>query len=67
VLVVIGGAIGGACGGAAWALNTRIMSGSQSAPVRYLLVVLSGVGAFALWFIAVAALTLAFPDLFTAR
>lgn len=64
VLIFIGGAIGGLCGGAAWALNTRIMSGPQSAAVRYLLVVLTGFGAFALWFAVVTVLALLFPNLF---
>lgn len=64
VLLFVGGAIGGACGGGAWAINTRIMSGNQSAPVRYLLVALTGVGAVVVWFLAVAALAIAFPDIF---
>jgi hypothetical protein len=67
VFVLVGGAIGGACGGAAWALNTHIMSSSMSAPMRYGLVVLSGIGAFVLYLGVVFVLAMAFPGVFAAR
>lgn len=64
VLIFIGGAIGGACGGAAWVINTRIMGSSMAAPMRYGLVVLTGLIAGALWFVAVMVLTTMFPSVF---
>lgn len=67
LLIFIGGAIGGACGGAAWAVNMRIMSSAMSAPMRYGLVVLSGVGAFVVYLAIVFALATAFPGIFAAR
>ena len=67
VLVAVGGAIGGACGGAAWALNTKIMQSNRPAPMRYLLVVLSGVGAAIVYFLAVLGLQALFPNFFGQR
>jgi hypothetical protein len=66
-LVAVGGAIGGLCGGLAWAVNTKIMSSGMSAPMRYGLCVLTGVGAIGLWLLAVFALAMAFPDMFAPR
>lgn len=66
-LIAVGGAIGGLCGGAAWALNTRIMRSQRSAPLKYILILLSGVGAAALYFVLIVALALAFPTLFAPR
>lgn len=63
-LIVVGGAIGGACGGAAWVVNQKIMRSNGSAPVRYLLVALTFVGAVVAYFAAIFALALIFPDLF---
>ena len=56
-LVAVGGLIGGLCGGIAWAVNTKIMSSSMSAPVRYGLCVLTGIAAIGLWLAAVYMLT----------
>ena len=56
VLVVIGGAIGGAFGGAAWVINTRIMASSMAPPMRYGLIVLTGLAAGALWYVAAGAI-----------
>lgn len=67
VLIFVGGALGGACGGAAWALNTRIMSSTLSAPVRYALIIASGLGAGLLYFVGVIVLTMLFPNVFGAR
>jgi hypothetical protein len=66
-LIAVGGALGGACGAAAWVLNTRIMSSSMGAPMRYALIVLSGIGAIALYFVGVTVLAVLFPNLFGAR
>lgn len=63
-LIAVGGAIGGACGGAAWVVNQKIMRSNSSAPVRYLLVALTFVGAVVAYFAAIFALALIFPDLF---
>jgi sulfite exporter TauE/SafE len=63
-LVAVGGAIGGACGGVAWAVNQKIMRSDRSAPVRYLLIALTFVGAVLAYFAVLFALALAFPDLF---
>jgi hypothetical protein len=57
VLVFVGGAIGGACGGVAWSINTRIMSSEISAPLRYVLCVITGIVAAVVWFFAALALT----------
>ena len=57
VLVFVGGAIGGACGGAAWAINTQIMSSKLSAPLRYILCVITGIVAAVVWYFAALALT----------
>ena len=67
VLVAVGGALGGACGGLAWAINTRIMASTLSAPMRYGLVFLSGLGAAALYFVGVMLLVMFFPNMFGAR
>lgn len=67
LLIFIGGAIGGACGGAAWAVNMRIMSSAMSTPMRYGLVVLSGVAAFVGYLAVVFALATAFPGIFAGR
>jgi hypothetical protein len=67
VLVLIGGAIGGAAGGAAWAINTRIMASAMSAPMRYGLVVATGIGAFVLYLAIVFALATTFPGTFAAQ
>ena len=66
-LVAVGGAVGGLCGGIAWAINAQIMKSSMSAPLRYGLCVLTGLGAIALWMLAVFALATAFPTVFTQR
>lgn len=66
-LLLVGGALGGACGGAAWALNTKIMSSALSAPVRYGLIVLTGVGAGFLYFLGIFILASVFPNLFGPR
>jgi hypothetical protein len=63
-LVAVGGAIGGLCGGVGWAINAKIMSSGLSAPVRYGLCVLVGIGAIGLWLLAVFLLATAFPSLF---
>jgi len=67
VLIAVGGAVGGACGGAAWVINTRIMASSMSAPLRYGLVVLTGLAAGGVWFIAVLLLATLFPTVFAPR
>ena len=64
VLVFIGGAIGGLCGGAAWVINRQIMLSQRAAWLRYLLVILVGLGAFAAYFIMIVVLALIFPGLF---
>lgn len=65
-LVAVGGALGGVCGALAWVLNTRIMASSMGAPMRYALIVLSGLGAIALYFVGVMALAVMFPQTFGA-
>ena len=66
-LVAVGGAIGGLCGGIGWAVNAAIMGSKLSAPVRYGLCVLVGIGAIGLWFVAVFLLAMAFPAMFSQR
>ncbi len=63
-LVAVGGAIGGACGGLAWVANQKIMRSNRSAPVRYMLVALTFVGAVAGYFVVLFLLAMAFPSLF---
>ncbi|MDP1737739.1 MAG: hypothetical protein Q8L23_09885 [Caulobacter sp.] len=63
-LMFVGGAIGGLCGGAAWAANTKIMSSKIAAPLRYLLVLLTGLAAGAAYFAAVVLLGMLFPGVF---
>jgi hypothetical protein len=66
-LVIIGGAIGGACGGAAWAINTRIMSSSIAAPVRYGLCIVTGIVAAIVWYFAAQALAPVIASLFAPK
>jgi hypothetical protein len=66
-LVAVGGAIGGACGALGFAINYKIMGSTMSAPVRYGLCVLVGLGAIGLWLLAVFALAAAFPSVFAPR
>lgn len=66
-LVAVGGALGGVCGAVAWVLNTRIMASSMGAPMRYALIVLSGIGAIALYFAGAILLAVLFPNIFGAR
>jgi hypothetical protein len=64
-LVIVGGAIGGACGGLAWAINTRIMSSSLVAPMRYGLCVLTGIVAAVVWFYAAMAMAPVLASMFS--
>ena len=64
-LVIVGGAIGGLCGGIAWALNTKIMASSLSAPVRYGLCVLTGIVAGIVWFYAAMMLAPVLASMFS--
>ena len=63
-LVAVGGAIGGLFGGLAWAINTKIMASGMSAPMRYGLCVLTGLGAVGAWLLAVFVLAMMFPSMF---
>ena len=64
VLVIVGGAIGGLCGGVAWAANTKIMSSTLAAPVRYGLCAVTGLVAAVVWFLAAQALTPVLASMF---
>ncbi|WP_375204946.1 hypothetical protein [Hyphococcus sp.] len=64
IFIFVGGAIGGACGGGAALINIRIMHGSLPAPAKYVLALLTGIGALLLYFLIVIGLALAFPDIF---
>lgn len=63
-LVAIGGAVGGACGGAAWAINMKIMQSSMAPAMRYVLCVVTGIGAIIAYFVIVSLIVTAFPNLF---
>jgi hypothetical protein len=64
-LVIVGGAIGGLCGGVAWAINTKIMSSSMAAPMRYGLCVLFGIIAAVVWFYSAVALAPVLASMFS--
>lgn len=64
LLVFIGGALGGLCGGAAYAVNAKVFSKDISITKKYAYVILVGVGAFLVYFIAVVVLAMIFPGLF---
>ena len=66
-LVAIGGALGGACGGAAWAINMKIMQSKLPEPARYGLIIVTGLAAIAVYFVAVIALMKLFPSIFAAH
>jgi len=63
-LVAIGGALGGLLGAMAWALNVKIMKSDFIAAVTIPTVILTGLGAFAIYFVIVAYLVLTYPDIF---
>jgi hypothetical protein len=63
-LVAVGGALGGLCGGVAAAINVQIMRSGMSAPMRYGLSVLVGLGGVGLWLLAVFLLAMTFPGMF---
>tara|TARA_R110002051_G_C8731067_1_gene497867 strand:+ start:126 stop:611 length:486 start_codon:yes stop_codon:yes gene_type:complete len=64
MLVVIGGLIGGACGGAAYGINAKLLKSDLSPGLKYLLVVLVGVGAIAAYFLVVIGLAILWPNIF---
>lgn len=66
-LVIVGGLVGGACGGLAWAINERIMRSARPMPVRYALIVASGLVAIAVYFAVIFLLALIFPSVFHTR
>lgn len=66
-LAIVGGAIGGLCGGLAWAINTKIMSSTLAAPVRYGLCVVSGLVAAVVWYFAALALTPIIASMFASH
>lgn len=66
-LVIVGGAIGGLCGGLAWGVNSKIMSSSLAAPMRYALCVLTGVVAAVVWFLAAMALAPVLASMFSPK
>ena len=64
LLVGLGGALGGMLGAMAWMLNVKIMKSDFIAAVTIPAVILTGLGAFAAYFIIVAYLVLTYPDVF---
>lgn len=63
-LVAIGGLIGGACGGLAYGVSISMIKKKGASPTTYILSALIGVGCVALYFLAIIALAIAFPQLF---
>ena len=49
LMIVIGGAIGGALGGAAFGINLGIFKSELPIPLKIVFILLSGMGAFAIW------------------
>ena len=64
LLVGLGGALGGLLGALAWMLNVKIMKSDFIAPVTIPAVILVGLVAFAIYFVIVAYLVVAYPDMF---
>ena len=64
VLVAVGGALGGMLGAMAWMLNVKIMKSNFIAAVTIPAVILTGIGAFAAYFVIVMYLAFQFPEVF---
>ena len=64
-LVGIGGAIGGLCGGAAYAINAKIFGKNLSKSKKYIYSIAVGIGAIAVYFLAIVILAIIFPNLFS--
>ena len=67
IMILVGGALGGLCGGGAYGLSMALMKKKGVKAGTCVLSLLIGVAGVALYFGAVVALTLAFPDLFGAK
>ena len=65
LLVGLGGALGGLLGALAWMLNVKIMKSDFIAAVTIPAVILTGVGAFAAYFVIVIWIAIQFPEAFT--
>lgn len=64
VLLLYGGALGGVVGAVAWAINLDFVTRDWSAPIRYGLVLTTGLAAAALYVGVVVILRAIFPNLF---
>ena len=64
-LAAVGGALGGMLGAMAWMLNVKIMKSDFIAAVTIPAVILTGVGAFAAYFVIVIWIAIQFPEAFT--
>ncbi len=53
-MMLVGGAIGGGLGGLAWGLNTAILKSNLPSPAKFVLMILSGLAAFAAYVVAVS-------------
>jgi hypothetical protein len=67
IMIFVGGALGGLCGGGAYGLSMALMKKRGVTAGTCLLSLLIGVAGVGLYFGAVVALTVAFPDLFGAK
>jgi hypothetical protein len=64
LLVILGGALGGGCGGAAYAISISLFKKHGVNATTYLLSVLIGIAAIAIYLVIIVALAIAFPNLF---